>query len=565
MADETRKQPSDRREREAELDRFWNIDSLIPSRRPSPVSRNTDTVEIEVNVGDATKPERAGASPAAEVIHPAENRLNIPRGEWFVPPHSAKEEVNPVKPVLEYEPSGYLLREVRVYPWRSAYRYYEEFAQTAEHLHSLRGRPSPAVPFFSYVPQYSQLRREQMAFYLWWRDCLRRGEPIPADYSYVLLYIYELINLSESIPPEEVQAGLLSVWVHYRSIYPQLLGSLSEWICDHALIHRLGPPACDAAARSELIANCALKEFYVPAGGEVGYVRCLLAFNSAYDFRKSKFCTAETERLFEQTVFTVLKTVTSDETTRAFFELPSPETAKLLRDAYSGALCSYRIKRKLEVSYSAFFRSHHLRVLVSDVVKYTENHIRAHLGVRSRLTIYALPTPIRARIDAYFAANLPPKKRERAAEPQDRSYEKLYDLPQKEFSISDAAEIERLSWNTTKRLVEAFETPEPDPIPPISEPPSAAAFPSQPPAADPNGEFSRFAPFAAFLRAVAAGNAAEQREAARALGKLPDAAADEINRIAVDLFGDILIEEREDGYAAIDDYKPEFDRLLKTL
>ena len=558
MSNDEKKQPSDerdeRRERVEELDRFWNIDALIPSRRPAPVSRNTDAVEIEVD-----PPERLKKDEPTAVIHPAENRLNLPKGERFIPPHSAREAVNPVPPLCEYEPSGYLLRTVKIYPWKSAYRYYEEFAQTAERWYSLPGRSAPSVPFFSYVPQYSQLRREQIAFYLWWRDCMRRGEPIPADYSYVLLYVYEMINLSQTLPPEEVQAALLSVWVHYRGTYPQLAPSLSEWICDHALIHHLDPPVCDISVRADLIANCSLKEFYVPGSGEIGYVRCLLAFNSAYEYRKSKFYTEENKALFDKTVFSVMRMITSDADTKSFFDLPSPEESKIVRDAYTGALCSYRIKRKLEINYASFFRSHGLRQLVGDVVKHTENHLRAHLGVRSRLGIYALPTAIREKIDSYFAANLPPKKREKTEPTEDRTYEKLYDLPQKPFSLPDAAEIERSSWDTTKRLVEAFE-----------EGPQEAESPRKtedtvPPSEAPSDGNEPFAPYADFLRAVAAGKAAAQRDAARSLGKMPDVVADEINGIAADLFGDILLEEVESGYRVIDDYIPEFNRLMAGL
>ncbi len=545
----------ERRRREAELDRFWDIDALIPSRRPAPVSPNTDTTEIELEpIGE----ERTGST----VVHPAETRLNIPKGEQFIPPHSAKESVSPVPPIDEYKPDGYLLQLVKIFPWKSTYRYYEEFAQTAQRWYSLPGREAPAVSFFSYVPQYSQMRREQIAFYLWWRDCLRRGKPIPADYSYVLLYVYELINLSETVPPEEVQAGLLSVWVHYRGTYPQLANSLSEWICDHALIHHLPPPACDAAVRSDLIQHCALKEFYVPGSGEVGYIRCLLTFHSAYDYRKSKYYTEETRRLYDKTIFAVLRAVTSDEETGKFFSSPVPESNKLTRDAYSGALCSYRIKRKLEVSYSSIFRSHGLRLLISDVVKYTENHLRAYLGVRSRLGIYALPTPIRERIDAYFAVNLPPKKRETPAKAEEQAYEKLYDLPRKPFSQEEAAAIERQSWETTKRLVEAFDPGKT----PTAEPPVEPVLPpvSENESRDPKTE-SPFAPYADFLRAVASGNGAAQRAAATAIGKLPDAAADAVNRIAVELLGDILLEEGENGYTVIEDYKPDFERLLATL
>ena len=554
MANDPKKNAEEIRRREAELDRFWSIDAILPRRAPAPPSPDTDTVEIEVPAEPS--------APAGEttVIHPAIPRLNLPKGERFIPPHRPGENAAPVAPLTEYEPEGFLLHRVRVYPWRSSYRYYEEFAQTAERWNSLPGRPSPAVPFFSYVPQYAQMRREQVAFYLWWRDCLRRGEPIPADYSYVLLYVYELINLSEKLPPAEVQAGLVSVWRHYIAAYPQLANFLSEWICDHGLINRLGPPAVGFSLLSDLTAHCSLKDYYVSSGRGAGLASCLLAFACNYDFHKSKFCAGENRPLFEKTVPAVLRMVTTGAETGKFFAFPMSGSRTVKRDAYSGALCSYRIKRKIEVDCSSFFCLTEMRQLVTDTVKYTENALRAHLGVRTRLSIYALPTPIRAAIDAYFNAELPPKKRE-APPPEKPEYEKLYDLPQKPFSARDAAEIERLSWDTTKRLVEAFgeepeapETPAPEPVP---QPEKAA------PATAP--EPSPFAPYLPFLLAVREGNAAGQRAAADALGKLTDAVADEVNRLAADHLGDILLEEGENGYGVIEDYRPDLEELIAAL
>ena len=559
MANDPKKAAEEAGKREAELDRFWNIDAILPRRRTAPPSRNTETVEIEVPAAPTAGRAGEKEGPSA-VVHPAETHLRLPKGERFIPPHKPGETAPGPDPLVDYEPGGYLLHRVRVYPWRSAYRYYEEFAQTAERWHSLPGRPAPAVPFFSYVPQYAQMNREQIAFYLWWRDRLRRGEPIPADYSYVLLYVYELINLSEKIPPAEVQAGLVSVWRHYRGTYPQLTNFLSEWICDHGLVNRLGPPDVDPALLSDLTAHCSLKDYYVSSGRGAGLARCLLAFACNYDFHKSKFCVGENLPLFEKTVPAVLRLVTTGAETGKFFAFPQSGSRTVKRDAYSGALCSYRVKRKIEVDCSSFFCVGEMRQLVTDTVKYTENQLRAHLGVRARLSIYALPTPIRTAIDAYFAAELPPRKRE-APPPEKPDYEKLYDLPQKPFSAHDAAEIERLSWDTTKRLVEAFGEDAEPPAQPLPEPVPSTV----PPRSEETGSPSPFAPYLPFLLAVREGDAAGQRSAADALGKLRDAVADEINQLAADLLGDILLEEGETGYVVIEDYRPDLDRLIASL
>ena len=39
------------------------------------------------------------------------------------------------------------------------------------------------------------------------------------------------------------------------------------------------------------------------------------------------------------------------------------------------------------------------------------------------------------------------------------------------------------------------------------------------------------------------------------MGKMIDAVADEINGIAAEVFGDVILEEADGGYAIIEDYK----------
>jgi hypothetical protein len=227
----------------------------------------------------------------------------------------------------------------------------------------------------------------------------------------------------------------------------------------------------------------------------------------------------------------------------------------LTRDAYNGALCASHIKRRIEVQFCSFSRSHELRYLVTDAVKHTENKLRAHFGIRSRLTIYALPTAIRDLLDNCTKDLLPAARRQITEKAQDEAaYEALYDLPRCELSLSNAAEIERLSWDTTERLVEAFEEEAP-PAEPIS-------LPSPPIPDSPPSDSARFIRYIAFLTAVAAEDANGQRNESALLGLPLDVVADEINALAADAFGDILLEESDNGYAVIEDYRDLLDELI---
>ena len=425
----------------------------------------------------------------------------------------------------------------------------------AERLFPVVGREASRVSFFSYVPQYSQMTRGQLEWYLWWRENLRHGIFLETDYSYLLLYAYEQINLSEKITPTLAQKNLFDLWLHYRETFRQLDSYLPEWICDMGLIHRLPPPeGCVGKHLSAAMSHCNLREFYVPSGGNDGYVRALLAFCSNYDHRKSKFCTEENQKLFDSSVIGALSEVVSHMSGDGkLFSRSGMDDSKMLRDSYTGAICSYRIKRKIEVEYCSFSRSNELRYLVTDIVKYTENRIRTSLGVRSKLSIYSLPDNIRSVLDTYLDRVLPVRQRTAASVRKEEAaaYEKLYDLPSKPLSLSAAAEIESLSWDTTQKLVEAFEEEEtqvvvaPEPILKVAsveentqEEPFRAAM----------------TPYLAFLRAVLDAAPSLQREEAQKMGKLPDLLADEINDLAAEHTGDILLEECDGGYAVIEDY-----------
>lgn len=609
--------------REEELDRFWEIDALLPARRQVPRSMNTDAVEIDLPpISEAGKaapshreiplPKRTETTANAPVKpSAAQNRVEasqkptIPTETTVIhsvasaEEHPVRRAVSPIPrpepptPDDEYIPDSALLRRVRIYRWKSTYQYYEDFVNTAEKLLPLHGKPCPHVPFFSYVPQYSQLDRARLAWYLHFRDCVRRGEYPETDYSYILLLIYEIINLSDKIPPTEGRDLLLGLWRGYRKSFVPLDAYLPEWICDYSLIHHLPPPKdLDGHLLRRVMNGCRLREFYVCGTTEKGELRALLAFCSNYDYRKSKFCTEETSALFEETVFIVLRAVTERLSREGkLFSDTGMEDCTVTRDAYSGALCSYRMKRKIEVSYCSFSRSHELRFLITDVIKYTENKLRAHLGVRSRLSIYALPVSIREQIDALTAHLMPSRHTEQKRKEAEAEalYERLYDLPTAPLSLSNAAEIERASWETTEKLVEAFEEAAPadgnapQMMPQQNDPPKSSQEASLPkktalsnievplPSAEPAApsvtdleSTAVLSRFSAFLHAAMAEDKALQRSEASALGRLPDAIADEINELAADAIGDVLLEECDGIYSVIQDYREMIERILQN-
>ncbi|MBE6675546.1 MAG: hypothetical protein E7594_01760 [Ruminococcaceae bacterium] len=554
--------------RKEELDAFWDIDGLMPAKRP-PVQRRpgaTDAVEIEV---PSAKPQRDTSE--AKLSH-------------TVPAKRTPAPEAPIEPEAVFDMQGGLVHRVSVYPWRSGYTYYEKFCRDGEYLRRIKGKEAPHVGFFSYMPQYGQMTKAQLAYYLWWREnIIQHGVYLPADYSYILLNMYELINLPDD-NPAKVRDALCRLWVAYHKDVPRLDRYFAEWICDFCLLHGLAAPVEQLAPiRDDVLAVATLKEFYLDcgegAGGAEAYAKALLGFCCQYDYRKSKFAQGESKALYDQIIPGVLTYLL--ERGGAGAEIlrgkGGVQESVITRDSYVAALCSHRIKKRIEVRYCSISRSHELRFAVTDMVKYTENRIRAHMGVKSRLSVTGLSDAVKKEMDAYLDLYVP-KMKSREQE-QTEQYERLYDLPATPLDLSHSAEIERQSWETTRKLIEAFEDADSDvqspvganhdspaqPVPVVANHDSPAQ--PAPVAADaPQGDNAladALADYLPFIAAAAEGNAAAQNAAAREMGKMIDAVADEINEIAAEIFGDVILEDGEGGYAIIEDYREQISFLWR--
>lgn len=575
-----------------EPDDFWDVENLLPPRparkTPPPPRETPAAVDIELTPRShstdpaSVRPVSAApltVRPPATAEHREENR-----------PTTAKDE-----PLLEYRPEGALLHNVRIFGWQANYHYFDSFVEDAIRFHAMKP-PAEAKrePFFSYFPQYVQMRRRATAWYLFWRECVRGGRYPDTDYAYILLYLFELINLPTEHPDEarEHRDLMAKTWVAYRCAYPQLDHYMCEWLCDYCLIHELSAPIdILAPALDDIIMGSRLKEFYLSAavripeaGGadtSLETARILMRHCCQYDYRKSKFSQGEHKELFDETIPAAIAHVLplllgANGQKPAVTMLDS----SLTRDAYTGALCSYRNKRRIEVFYTSFSRSHELRFLIGDMVKHVENRLRGWIGVRSRLSVMSLPVSLRDALDAYLAPRTPPKggiPSKKKEEPRP-AYEVLYDLPSKPVSVADAAAIEADSWETTRILVEAFGgevTEPPAEIPPtVSAPPSCELESSPAPSAvardatpedvPENTLRGALTPYFPFVRSAWTQDPAAQRAAASALRKMPDAIVDAINAITADSeIGDIILEDNGTGtYTVIEEYRDVIHELL---
>ena len=165
-----------------DIDDFWDLDSLLPQRRPVDPARrvNTDTVELEIGrtteTGGTPIPERTGPVPRRDGAYSktfsGEPVSSSPRDEarrlreLSMKTRAKQNEPVPLEPYLVYEPENSVIKRVSVAKWKTTYRFYERFRPDAERLWDRTSSECAPVSFFSYIPQYNQLSYSQIKWYL---------------------------------------------------------------------------------------------------------------------------------------------------------------------------------------------------------------------------------------------------------------------------------------------------------------------------------------------------------------------------------------------------------------
>ncbi len=528
-------------------DDFWDIEKLSPNAKKlyPRFSTERQTKEVEIKGGDVS----------------GDSRLTLPF-------RAGESEESTYVPL-----SNPLIRKVTVRRFKGGYDFYESFRKAALLYYDVAAEPSPFVPFYSYMPQYSQMSREQKNYYFYLRSEIRKGNyTLKADVSYLYLYVYEILNLPEKIPADEGILLLCALWRCYRKSIPTIDRYFSVWVQDYCIVHRLdAPTALLEGFIYDIIDVTSFKEFYL--GGvyskKAGEITALLSCLSDYDWRTGRYAGGADRDMYKKHVEGAMLPVL-----RALWEngalfLAESAVERLSRDAFPCSLCTHSVKCRIEIEYYPLGRSDGLRDRVTSALKYVENCLRSALSVKSRLAVKHLHEEDKRLIDAYFdeAFRLANQKRR---ESQREAYESLYDAPKQEMSFAGAESIEESSWKNTWLLVDTEEA-DVQYTPDISiEPPRVAsiAIEENPEANDETKKLAKSeqtnAPYATFLHTVFFGDGASMKQIAADAGVPIASLAERINEIFIAEIGDVVLEITENGVLPIEDYREEVLEWLRT-
>ncbi|MCL2704541.1 MAG: TerB N-terminal domain-containing protein [Defluviitaleaceae bacterium] len=104
------------------------------------------------------------------------------------------------------------------------------------------------IPFMCYWPSYEYMNEPQSDWYFYLRGCLKCGEYLDTDLSYIFVYIYELIHQVGVSGADDGFQKLVGVWKHYRGRHPKIDSYLVEWVSDY-----IGYYKCDAVSAFALL------------------------------------------------------------------------------------------------------------------------------------------------------------------------------------------------------------------------------------------------------------------------------------------------------------------------
>ena len=559
---------------------FWDLGDF---RKAAPTQSHRSTSH-DTSANDVSLESRE--------IRPADSSINQQHFSdasitTFIPPHSDS-AFRKKHLIFEYEPQNPFIKKVRLLGESEKSTVFSSDSLFMRERAALLDRDAfevPFVPFYSYSPRYSQLTKPQLRYYLWWRHNVRNGVYLKTEVSYMMLYAYELAASYEDEDIDAALKNLCALISNYssREINVTVKMMIRDIICDLCLVHQKLPPMeLLAGIEMQIINRSFLPEMFAFSTDSID------PSMSVYDYKKSKFYPENVE-LFDKAIPASLDAVFRSD--KAFDALTS-----FTKGLY-GSVTSERhpfgrmvnIVNKgvtLEVTY---FEISNLRPAITDIVRYCENKLREHIGIKSKISIMSVNPVAKAVIDEFFEYNYPPRptidrrRRDARIENEVHEYDKLYDIPKVEISPERALEIERESWDTTKILTEAFTEDTVDEVTEQNDTPrstvdevaktiiSACASSSVPTSVNitkqPENVYTRLHAVigeGANLIELCIKNApaTEQRRLASSLGISLDELADSINEASLDIVGDIVLES-DDGasYTIIEDYKDLFSDL----
>ncbi len=318
--------------------------------------------------------------------------------------------------------------------------------------------------FFSYTPCYRDLDERQLESYLAFREDAQNRRFRPVDYSYLVLYCFELLNLGKEADPPRSLDTLLWLWRSYREEFGVLDQLMSDWVLDFCIEQELEFPM---AALDELLPKAlhlhspVLIGLYLfdhllsgklrPNKEQTEYLLrtlCDYHYRNIRLYRENALYAASMDGFIAHLFGEGFLTLPEQREDFRNLKIPTPLTVK--RSIYPGAVLDPCRRRVLCLHYSPLLGDVNVKGRFTSLIKYVDNRVRKHLGMKIKFAGLSNSPVHQQFIDAcfekYFSAAARQKELARAVPAPPVPKRK----PQ--VNVEKASAIESASWKTTDAL-----------------------------------------------------------------------------------------------------------------
>lgn len=300
----------------------------------------------------------------------------------------------------------------------------QAFAEEALGRADEAGEPAPFVPFMSYWATYQQMTEAQRKWYFYWRSEVRQGRYHRTDLSYIFIYVYELIHQVGWTDPREGYRLLDEIWTAYRDKFPRLDHYLKEWTADFVLIHKLDIPLIHITQRADSLLSHELMDLELVRLFQDKPLQIpmeLLLILSDYDVQDSRFYVEAGQEDLDYHIPRIvslaagyLREKESDQWKELFAPDIPPKTTE--RYLFHRAVYDARLYGRLLPVTTIPIRNHApLRSWVTQIIRYTENKLREHRGFKGRLRGVEIAPSIERLVELYLKRELTARQEDRPA------------------------------------------------------------------------------------------------------------------------------------------------------
>ncbi|MFB5268222.1 TerB N-terminal domain-containing protein [Paenibacillus enshidis] len=255
-----------------------------------------------------------------------------------------------------------------------------------------------------YLPQFTA---EQASWYFYWRAETRAGRYHKTSLPCIFMYIYELINGIGWIEPIDGQRQLISIWNFYRNDFPELASYLMDWIADFSWVYGVEVDHMEVIAGhvdfvSTPVIDAALMQRLRDTPARIPFDIITQLYNEPTDYIDS--IKEQMEFHLPRVIGWCSTQLHKDHGVSLAEQFQPAEVESVQRNVFRHALYAGS-QRTVLLQVSPYRDNKPFRDWITSIIRYSENKIRFASNMKARYRQTALAPGLQQHIDQYFTAH----------------------------------------------------------------------------------------------------------------------------------------------------------------